>query len=60
MSMPTPPVNIGSAPDIARPQPTDPDGSVSAGWRKIAAPGDGGWDAIDDVGDDGSAVWRQC
>lgn len=57
---PNPPVNTGSGPGIDRPQPTDPDGSVASGWRKIAPPSDGGWSDIDDVGDDGTPVWRQC
>lgn len=53
-----PPFEAGDG--VPRPQPTDPDGSVSAGWRKIAAAGDGGWSPIDDAGDDGSPMWRQC
>ena len=58
---PNPPVNVGSGPDVVRPQPTDPPGSRdAAGWTKTDASGPGGWDAIDDVGDDGDPRWVQC
>jgi len=61
MTMPLP-VNTGSAPDVARPQPTDPDGTVTDGWVKQmpVEPGHG-WTAADDIaGADGPAPWRQC
>lgn len=58
---PNPPVNTGDGPDVIRPQPTDPPGSRDgSGWVKTDADGPGGWRAIDDVGDDGTPVWRQC
>jgi len=44
----------------ARPQPTDPPGSTSAGWRKTDATGPGGWDAIDDAEGANGQGWRQC
>ena len=44
---------------VARPQPTDPLGDVSAGWRKLDPHGPGGWDAIDDADGANGNGWRQ-
>lgn len=51
--------------DVPRDQPGDAPGSRdSAGWVKCDAytdgEGAGGWSRIDDVGDDGMPLWRQC
>ncbi len=57
---PNPPVNTGSAPGVARPQPTDPPGDEdAAGWVKAGAVRDGGWSVIDDVPGSGAAGWEQ-
>lgn len=57
---PNPPVNTGYGPGVARPQPCDPPGAVDgAGWVKIDASTDGGWDRVDDVADANSAGWEQ-
>ena len=57
---PNPPVNTGGGPDVARPRPTDPPGAGGADvWVKLDASTEGGWNRIDDVGDDGTPVWRQ-
>jgi hypothetical protein len=52
---------LGPAPDsLDRPQPDDAPGAGGAGgWPKLSAPSSGGWNRIDDVGDDGTPVWRQ-
>ena len=63
MSMPitpNPPVNTADAPDVLRPVPTDPPGSMAGPWSKGCTDSPGGWDIIDDVGDDGAPVWKQC
>ena len=58
---PNPPVNLGSGPDVVRPQPTDAPGARdAAGWVKTAADGPGGWRPIDDAEGANSAGWRQC